>query len=64
MGLFAVPDTLRPLGPYTQGKMGPQALPCPDVNRYSMTRIGLLRTMNGLLRKFGKTYKGERRRER
>jgi hypothetical protein len=49
MGLFAIPDTLRPLGPYAQGKMGPQALLCPDANRYSMTKIGLSRTMDELI---------------
>lgn len=46
MGLLAVLDKLRLLGPYAQGKMGPQALFCPAANRYSITDIGLFRTMD------------------
>jgi hypothetical protein len=35
MGLFSIPGVLQPLGPYTQCRMGPQALPYLALIRYS-----------------------------
>lgn len=40
MGLFAISDRLRPLGPRTQGKMGPQALLYPGRIPYAADKIG------------------------